>query len=262
MLGVGAGQHLLGMGDPRDQVAHLALDLGHLGDQPRRAGGLGERRCESGCRRAGTSSKSGRRRPSARPARRARRGRRSSARSAASIAEPTSIATRWSSTAQASRPSGSPRARRAAAGRRRRCRPSARGPTSGGPTGPASSAPGAGSSARSAAPRRARRSGGSLLPGARRPTRIAVPEPLDRLLERGRRPDRLKHRLDGGIALHGPNLTPPAQPRAGRPAPAATRADLADRLLVVAEVDADHPDRPRGLDVDVRRRRRTGTARR
>ena len=42
VLLVGEGEHLLGMGDERDQVAHLALDLGHLGDQLRRAGGLGD----------------------------------------------------------------------------------------------------------------------------------------------------------------------------------------------------------------------------
>ena len=34
VLVVGAGQNLLRVRDQRDQVAHLALDLGHRGDQP------------------------------------------------------------------------------------------------------------------------------------------------------------------------------------------------------------------------------------
>ena len=42
VLVVGAGEHLLGMGDQRDQVAHLALDLGHRRHQVGRAGGLGD----------------------------------------------------------------------------------------------------------------------------------------------------------------------------------------------------------------------------
>ena len=42
VLVVGAGQHLLGMGDQRDQPAHVALDLGHRRDQARRARCLGD----------------------------------------------------------------------------------------------------------------------------------------------------------------------------------------------------------------------------
>jgi hypothetical protein len=35
MLRVRAGEDLVGVWDAGDQAAHLALDLGHLGDQPR-----------------------------------------------------------------------------------------------------------------------------------------------------------------------------------------------------------------------------------
>ena len=42
MLVVGARQNLLGMRDPRDQLAHLTLHLGHLGDEVRRVGSLGD----------------------------------------------------------------------------------------------------------------------------------------------------------------------------------------------------------------------------
>ena len=47
VLLVRVGEHLVGMGDQTDQLAHRALHLGHLGDQPRRAGALGERDVEA-----------------------------------------------------------------------------------------------------------------------------------------------------------------------------------------------------------------------
>ena len=42
VLLVGAGEDLGRVGDQRDQVRHLALDVGHRAEEPRRAGGLGD----------------------------------------------------------------------------------------------------------------------------------------------------------------------------------------------------------------------------
>ena len=85
---------------------HRALDLGHLGDEPRRARASRQARCESGCRRAG-SPRSRRPPPCGRRARRAGRGPAASARSHARSVAPVSIATRCSSTDHAASPSGS-----------------------------------------------------------------------------------------------------------------------------------------------------------
>ena len=175
VLRVRVGEHLVRMGDQRDQVAHRALDLGHLGHEPRRAGGLGERRCGSGCRRAGTP-RSRRPPPSSRPARRAGRSRRASARSQARIVAPVSIATRCSRTdhARLAERLGSP-APPAAAPRRRRCPRPAPAARPGARSASGSSAPRAGSSARSAARRRARARAAACCRAPSRPSRIAVP---------------------------------------------------------------------------------------
>ena len=208
----------------RDQVAHLALDLGHLGDQARRAGGLGDADVEADVG-APVVLEVGRRRPSARPARRARRGRRGSARSAASIAEPTSIATRWSSTAQASPPSGSS-SRSASGGRSATKVPPVRPRTE-------FRWPGLDQGRQRLAQGRARDPqllgelalGRQLAARGQQADADRRPEPLDRLLERGRRPHRLEHRLDGGIALHRPTVAPPRSVPSGvgRPSSRAPR---------------------------------------
>ena len=163
-------------------------------------------RCGSACRPGGTP-RTRSRRPSSRPARRgARAGRPRPARPPGSWPRP-----RPPPGSRA--PPRSPRrvacppARPAAAVRRRTCPryvPAAR---RGDRSGPASSAPGEGSSARFRAVRPGSRSGGRRLPAGSRPRRIAVPKPLDRLLERGRGPHRLEHRLQRGVTLHAPKGT-------------------------------------------------------
>ena len=214
VLGVGAGQHLLGVGDQRDQVAHLPLDLGHLGDQARRVRGLGDADVEADVG-APVLLEVRPARPSARPARRARRAR---ARCGAlggqdrraDLDRDPVVEHRPGVARRAARR----RARRAAGARRRRCRRCARGPRSGGPlwTSVVSAWRRVEREIRSSSA--SSRSGGSLLPGASSPMPDRGPEPLDRLLERGRRPHRLEHRLDGGVALHPTTVTPPIRRRA------------------------------------------------
>ena len=106
VLVVRARQDLLGVGDLGDQVAHLPLDLGHLGDQVRRVRGLRDADVKADVR-AAVLLEARRLRHPLDELRRARRNRRRSARSLARTTAPSSTATRWSRTARASRPSGS-----------------------------------------------------------------------------------------------------------------------------------------------------------
>ena len=75
-------EHLVGVRDAGDQVAHLALDLGHGGDEPRASARPRPGRCGSARRRAGSPRRRRLVASSARSARRGGRGRPPSARSA------------------------------------------------------------------------------------------------------------------------------------------------------------------------------------
>ena len=74
MLVVGGVEHLGRVGDQRDQAAHRPLGLGHRGDQPRAAGGLGQPDVKAGRRPAGRRGSRRAARRARPPARRARRG--------------------------------------------------------------------------------------------------------------------------------------------------------------------------------------------
>ena len=63
VLRVAAAEHLLGVGDPGQQVAHVALGLGHGGDQPRRARGLRDADVEARVQPAVLGEVLGRRHP-------------------------------------------------------------------------------------------------------------------------------------------------------------------------------------------------------
>ena len=208
VLGVGARQHLLRVGDQGDEIAHLRLDLGHLGDEVAGVGGGREADVEADVG-APVGVELGVGGHPLDPARRARRGRSRSARSAARIAEPTSIATRWSSTAQASSPSGSAASSRSASGGRSatkvppvRPRTEFRWPdldqgrdrlAQGRPRDPQLvGEPSLG---------RQLGAGGEQAGADRRP------QPLDGLLEGGGRANRFEHRLDRTIALHRSTVT-------------------------------------------------------
>ena len=204
VLGVRVGQHLLGVGDQRDQVAHRALDLGHLDHEPGRARRLGDADVEADVGAAVVLEVLG------------------LGHLLDQLVEPVEVA----------RP---PRARRRGSWRRSRPPPGARAPTT--PPGRAarSRAPASGGASTTNVPPRATALGDQVPALRERRQRLAQrrardpqlarelalgrqlaarreqsepdrgAEPLDRLLERRRRPDRLKHRIQGSIARHRDN---------------------------------------------------------